>query len=242
MFQEKITVLSPTRKGCGKKSIDSLGVSVRNLQLNGELDFFSFYAKNQKAVDYIIRSRTPSNMQPEDQKDIFQNVLLSLQEDRVLAKYDSQKSALNTFLTNEIKYCVGHILSRLYYKPTWHPYPSDKDDQLQKRTQTYFSDLNGSDSSAYRSLEKDLGLSSDSLYSDESDIESSVDLSERLQHIYGKLPERLRRAFKLIVSGLKMSEAAEALDVSLQTMLITREKIRNIALKLECRKTAATAK
>ena len=173
MSQKKITVLLPTRKGCGKKSKDSLGVLVRNLQLNGELDFFSFYTKNKEAVDYIIRTKIPHNMHPEDQNDIFQNILLSMQERNALAKYDSQKSAFNTFLTNEIKYCVGHILCKLYYSPTWHPFPSDKDDQLQKRTQSYFSDLNGVDSNDLYSPEKNSEFSSNDFYPDDFDVESS---------------------------------------------------------------------
>jgi len=79
-------------------------------------DFWTFYNSNRWTIDSLIDltcTKILGSRNTNLTEDLKSDILLSLYS--VLKKYDSSKSSINTYITNQIRYSAYHVLARYEY-------------------------------------------------------------------------------------------------------------------------------
>jgi len=74
-------------------------------------NFFEFYCNNQQLVDYWISLNAKSFEKIMSVEDIRQNLIVRLNEKEILKNFDQSKSKLSSYIINQIKWEINHIIS-----------------------------------------------------------------------------------------------------------------------------------
>lgn len=201
-------------------------VSMSNLTPNGEKDFWKFYSKNSETINEIVTSqlhRIKYNVDPTDQKDILQDVLLVLHRNDVLEGYDPSKGAFNTYFTNTVRGYIQHwfVSSRKRATPLWRPEPTTCPDTEAHYKRVYCCEINGVNDNTTEESLFEIGATSN--------IENHFELRERLTLLKKRLPPGVRNVFNYILNGYSNTEIALALNTTRPNIGLKIAKIKGYA-------------
>lgn len=193
----------------------------RKTELQYSEDFWTFYLNNTSFVEDVFASalsyvqRKYCWLMPRqiEKGDVRAQALCQLYQSDFLKKWNSQKSALSTYLTNHIRWSVNRIL---YME-------CKKTNQMHEFLgfQELSSELNGEEESPW-------------MLTDEPDQHQALETKELVERVYGALKNPgLKTVFNQYVREDKsMTEIARNISCSTTSISIKCHEIRNTALSV----------
>ena len=185
-----------------KKSMRCSKKDRYHLQLNST-NFWEFYVYNKEALDATIFSHIVSYQKYLDLDDLHQEIILRFYRCNVLAKFDPDKSKLNTYMINTINGYAQSIFHSMTKTHSWNPWPTqdiDSDESFHYE-QTYFESMNG-----YTPSNQDIQLPYElaAAYS----TEDQLALMESVEQVKKNLPVDAVNVFDLMVAGNSKGDVA----------------------------------
>jgi RNA polymerase sigma factor (sigma-70 family) len=215
-----------THTGSVKRLKKSSKVLMTNLNPEGEKNFWKFYKNNFQTINEIILSqlnRIRSNLDPADQQDVLQDVLVALNRCDVLSSYDHRLVAFNTYFTNTVYGYIQHWFSKKRM-PTWRPEPTAFPDNKSRYKRVYCGEFNGVHDNTHEEFLLELGVSTN--------IEDSYDLKERLTLLKKKLPPAMLNVYNYILNGYSNSEIASILNTTQANVCLKSSRIKSFGAKI----------
>lgn len=172
-------------------------------------DFWEFYRENKESMDHVLNTvcYKQREMDPEE----FRNeVLIRCFENNILSQYDPSRSALNTFITFQVRSRARHVLAKAV--------------QNRHGLRGGYEDENRRDIS-FSEVTSDIADNS-------CPVDSTVEARDLQSHIEEELTNIEKTTFRLIVKGYKNKEIAKKLGVSSQNISLKSAIIRRKVQKL----------
>jgi RNA polymerase sigma factor (sigma-70 family) len=185
--------------------------------------FMSLYTLNKKEIDIYLKAavRPYSSLIELDELTSQVIYLLSIADPDIMTKFDPKKSRLNTFITNHIRYTVGHISQALIREKT---VKGRKD-----LTQVLFEDINGinPDSLSRKFTDEDASWTiPDDTEADDYETQDIINVIRK------RLPDNLQHTFKQKLAGFSLREIAAESGVTVPAVSSRMSKIQATVQKV----------
>jgi len=199
--------MTPTLTQSAERSKKSLNSISFVMPVSG--DFWEFYSENKKSFDHVLD--TVCYKQHEMDPDEFRHeVLIRCFENDILSKFDPSRSALNTYITMQVRSRASHVLNKAIHNR--HGIRGGYEDK--SRRDISFSEVH--------QWIPDASCS----------VDSTVEARDFQKCIEDTLTDVEKATFRLVVKGYKAKEIAEKMGVSSQNVslktAIIRRKIRKV--------------
>jgi RNA polymerase sigma factor (sigma-70 family) len=183
-------------------------------------DFWEFYRKNSKAVEDIFTAqvfRVAPCLNSFDRDDLHQDVLTRMYRCNVLAQYNSNRAAFNTYLTGRIHGYIRHWVKNK--KHSWK-----KNGEQYYYTQVRVRSLNG-----WGVASEDISL--DDLVERPQDFDEQYDFHERIEILRKVTPPTLQGLLNLFYVGLSKEDIAKSFKATVAAVTSNVDKIAKLSRK-----------